>query len=56
MSQPTPDTGTLPGTALETYGKMLTGDAGRDAIHLAVYAVTTDEMLSATAPSGCSPS
>lgn len=45
MSNPTPDTGTLPGTALETYGKLLNGDAGRDAIHLAVYAVTTDERL-----------
>lgn len=41
----TPDTGTLPGTALETYGHVLTGDVGRDAIHLAVKAVQTDQRL-----------
>lgn len=42
---PTPDTGTLPGTALETIGTVLTSDQGRDAIHLATKAVMAGETL-----------
>lgn len=45
MNKPTPDTGTLAGTALETLGTVFDADLGRDAIHLATIAVTTDERL-----------
>jgi hypothetical protein len=45
MSNPTPDTGTMPGTALETLGSTFDTDLGRDAIHLATIAVTSDERL-----------
>jgi hypothetical protein len=45
MNKPTPDTGTLPGTALETFGTTFNADAGRDAIHLATISVTSDETV-----------
>lgn len=45
MNKPTPDTGSMPGTALETIGSTFSADAGRDAIHLATIAVTSDEKL-----------
>ncbi len=45
MNKPTADTGSLPGTALETYGKTIPGDLGRDSIHLATIAVQSDERM-----------
>lgn len=45
MATPTPDTGTLPGTALETLGFTFDADLGRDAIHLATIASVSDERL-----------
>ncbi len=42
---PTPDTGSLAGTALETLGSLLDRDLGRDAIHLATICVTSDERV-----------
>lgn len=41
----TPDTGSMPGTALDTLGSTFDTDLGRDAIHLATVAVTSDERL-----------
>ncbi len=45
MSNPTPDTGSMPGTALDTIGSVLAGDLGRDAIHLATIAVSSEERV-----------
>lgn len=45
MSSPTPDTGSLVGTALDSYGHTFSEDRGRDAIHLAVKAVQAGERL-----------
>ncbi len=45
MSNPTPDTGSLAGTALDSYGHTFSEDRGRDAIHLAVKAMVAGERL-----------
>lgn len=39
------DSGSLPGTALETLGTILAEDQGRDAVHLAAVAVRSAERL-----------
>lgn len=44
-TMPTPDAGSLAGTALETLGAVIDGDLGRDAIHLAAIAVEAAERL-----------
>ncbi len=45
MTVPTPDTGSLAGTALDSYGHTFGEDRGRDAIHLAVKAMQAGERL-----------
>lgn len=45
MTNLLPDSGSMPGTALETLGTTFDEDHGRDAIHLATIAVTSDDMV-----------
>ena len=45
MNKPTADTGSLPGTALETVGDILDKDYGRDAVHIATVAVVAAMRL-----------